>query len=284
MADLLDTVSPPAQDATLTVLARIGFAARGLVYLLVGAFATAAALGFRQQPRGVVDAVQGITDTRLQLILAGIIGMGLACLAAYFAITGLWHCCRGRDTRQWLFGAGMLGDALIYGAVMLSTLSMLAGWPPDGERQTVTWTAWLLEQPFGRGLVGLVGLLILGCGIGIIVWVMTTDVDDDVDLPEDQKRAIEPLGRYGLAGRGVAVSLVGIYWMAAAIQGEPSKAHELGGALQAAQQNPKGWLLLLTLGIALMASAVFDFVEALYHRPRLNMGALVKEPGAQPAD
>jgi hypothetical protein len=28
-------------------------------------------------------------------------------------------------------------------------------------------------------------------------------------------------------------------------------------------------LLLLTLGVALAASAFFDFVEAFYHRPRL---------------
>jgi hypothetical protein len=40
--------------------------------------------------------------------------------------------------------------------------------------------------------------------------------------------------------------------------------------LQAVQQNPKGWLLLLTLGIALAASSLFDFVEALYHRPQLG--------------
>jgi hypothetical protein len=152
---------------------------------------------------------------------------------------------------------------------MISTLSTLIGWHPDGERQTQTWTAWVLGQPFGRSMVGLVGLVILACGIGVIVWVLTTDIDDDIDLPEEQKRAIEPIGRYGLAGRGVAIALVGIYWMSAALQGEPSRAHELGGALQAVQQNSNGWLLLLTLGVALAASAFFDFVEALHHRPRL---------------
>lgn len=96
---------------------------------------------------------------------------------------------------------------------------------------------------------------------------MTTDIDDDVDLPEDQKRAIEPIGRYGLAGRGLSVSLVGIYWVSAAINGQPSKAHELGGALQAVQQLPKGWLLLLILGLALAASSLFDFVEAFLSSP-----------------
>jgi len=122
-------------------------------------------------------------------------------------------------------------------------------------------------QPFGRVLVGIAGVLILVCGIGVVVWVMTSDIDEDVDLPEDKKRMISPIGRYGLAGRGVAVLIVGIYWISAALHGNPAKAHELGGTLQDLQQHPRGWLLLLTLGIAFTASAVFDFVAALYHRP-----------------
>ena len=257
------------RDATLTIVARIGFATRGIVYLLVAAFATAAALGLGQQPHGIVDAVQAVTQNQLEILVAGSIGIGLACLATYFAIVGLRQCCRGRGARSWLFGAGMLGDALIYAAVMIAILSITIGWRPDGEREAHSWTAWLLGQPFGRGLVGFVGLLILVCGIAVIVWVMTTDIDEDVDLPESQKRAIEPIGRCGLAGRGVAIALVGLYFMSAAILGEAAKAHELGGALQAVQQNPKGWLLLLTLGVALTASSLFDFVEALYHSPRL---------------
>src|SRR5205807_1269402 len=83
-------------------------------------------------------------------------------------------------------------------------LSLVFGWHPDGEQQTQAWTGWILGQPFGPGLVGVVGFLILTCGIGVIVWVMTTDIDDDVDLPDSEKRAIVPLGRYGLVGRGAA--------------------------------------------------------------------------------
>ena len=36
--------------------------------------------------------------------------------------------------------------------------------------------------------MGFVGFLILACGIGVIIWVMTTDIDGDVDLPEEQNR------------------------------------------------------------------------------------------------
>ena len=37
--------------------------------------------------------------------------------------------------------------------------------------------------------------------------------------------------------------------------------------MQAIQQHANGWLLLLTVAVALVASSGFDFVEALYHRP-----------------
>jgi hypothetical protein len=252
---------------TLTLFARVGFAARALIYLLVGVFAAAAAFNPGKQPHGITDVMQAVSGTGLRMALGATIGLGLACLAMYFAINGLWTCVQGSGRRRLLFAAGMLGDALIYGAVMLSIVALLAGWQADGEQQTQVWTAWVMAKPFGSVLVGIAGVSILGCGIGVIGWVMSSDIDDDVDLPEHQKRLIEPLGRYGLAGRGFGAALVGIYWISAALYHDPSKAHELGGALQAVQQHSEGWLLLLSLAVALTASALFDFVEALYHRP-----------------
>lgn len=259
--------SQTGRHKALTLLARIGFGARGLIYLLVGAFAAAAALNLGKQPHGIMDAVQAVNGARLRGALAASIGIGLACLAAYFAIAGLWHCVRDGGLRRWLFAAGMLGDAMLYAVVTISIIGVVVGWHPNGEQEAQVWTAWAMGLPFGRSLVGIAGLLILGCGIAVIGWVMATDIDGDVDLPENQKRAIEPIGRYGLAGRGLAIVLVGMYWLSAALHSDPSKAHELGGALQTVQQNPKGWLLLLTLALAFVASALFDFVEAFYHRP-----------------
>jgi hypothetical protein len=259
--------SPATRRTALTWLARVGFAARGLIYLIVGGFAAAAALGLGKEPHGIMDAVQAITGTQLRLVLAASTGIGLACLAAYFATVGMWHCCRGRGPRRWLMAAGMLGDAIVYGAVMLCIVSLLFDWHADGEQQVQLWTAWALGKPFGRVVIGFIGLLILACGLGVTGWVLTTDIDDDVDLPEDQKRVIEPIGRYGLSGRGLGAALVGVYWLSAALHTDPSQAHELGGALQSVQEHSKGWLLLLPLAGAFAASAVFDFVQALFHRP-----------------
>jgi hypothetical protein len=60
--------------------------------------------------------------------------------------------------------AGMLGDAIVYGAVMLCIVSLLFGWHADGEQQVQLWTAWALGKPFGRVVIGFIGLLIDGLG------------------------------------------------------------------------------------------------------------------------
>src|ERR1041384_4675603 len=61
----------------LTIIARIGFGARGLIYLLVGAFAVAAAFNLGKQPHGIIDAVQAVTNNRIRLILQQSLGSAL---------------------------------------------------------------------------------------------------------------------------------------------------------------------------------------------------------------
>src|SRR5438045_2799751 len=133
--------SSASRRTTLTFLARVGFAARGLIYMIVAGFAAAAALGLGKEPHGIMDAVQGVAGTHLRLVLAAIIGFGLACLAAYFAIAGLWHCLRGNGTRRWMLAAGMLADAVVYGAVMLCILWLLFVVRSAGDQEARLWTA-----------------------------------------------------------------------------------------------------------------------------------------------
>ena len=49
---------------------------------------------------------------------------------------------------------------------------------------------------------------------------------------------------------------------------------------RAAGGDAEVWLLLLTLGVALAASSLFDFVEAFYHRPRLPARGTVRRADA----
>jgi hypothetical protein len=71
-----------------------------------------------------------------------------------------------------------------------------------------------------------------------------------------------PIGRYGTAGRGAAIALVGAYFLVSAIHGDPRQAHELGGVLKEMRALPLGAAITGAFWLAFIGSAVLDFVVA----------------------
>ena len=72
------------------------------------------------------------------------------------------------------------------------------------------------------------------------------------------------LGRVGFAARGVVFLLIGGFLGLAALHASSSEVHGLGGALQALQQQPYGWVLLALTALGLLAFGLFGLVQARY--------------------
>src|SRR5947207_8550184 len=85
---------PTAGSEAVTLMGRLGYLARGVVYFLVGASATIAAIWPTHRPAGPSDAVQlgsgqlghGYPSGAIVLIA---VAFGLACLAGWFRMAGL---------------------------------------------------------------------------------------------------------------------------------------------------------------------------------------------------
>ena len=58
--------------------------------------------------------------------------------------------------------------------------------------------------------------------------------------------------------------LIGGFLGLAALHASSSEAHGLGGALQALQQQPYGWVLLALTALGLLAFGLFGLVQARY--------------------
>jgi hypothetical protein len=163
-------------------MARLGYGARGAIYLLIGGNALAAIAG-GQKPHGFTDALQVIGSAPLRIAVALVLLAGLGCFAGYFLIRGFRDLARQRGKRHRLAAAGLIGDAAIYIGFVGALASAAFNGQGGGEGQTRSWFAWTMHLPFGRVLLGLVGVVICGCGLAYLAWGLSADLERDLSLP-----------------------------------------------------------------------------------------------------
>jgi hypothetical protein len=249
-------------------LARLGYGARGVVHGLVGGLALLAAIGSGGQTGGSRSALQSLLSQPFGKIWLAVIALGLFGFCAWRvleALTDADH--HGTDAKGLAVRGVHLISGLIYASLAVSALSLAAGWGSGGggeDKAAQDWTAWLLSQPFGRWLVGLIGAAVAGAGIGFVWKAWRGDVTAHLALPSDKRPWIVSLGRMGFAARGVVFLMIGGFLILAAIHSNSSEVQGLGGALQALQQQPYGWVLLALTAIGLFAFGVFGLVQARY--------------------
>jgi hypothetical protein len=189
------------------------------------------------------------------------------------ALTDADH--RGTEWKALGVRAAHLISGGIYASLALFAVNLALGSGGGGgeDQAAQGWTAWLLSQPFGQWLVGLIGLGVAAAGLGFVWKGWKGDVMAYLSLPSGADRWVLPLGRLGYAARGVVFVIVGIFLVLAALHSNSSEVRGLGGALQSVQSQPFGWVLLGIVAAGLFAFGVFGLVQARYRHldaPDLN--------------
>jgi hypothetical protein len=259
---------PRPRDAYVA-LARVGYGARGAVYLIIGCFALAAAVGARARPAGSGDIFLVLITRPIGAVLLATLAAGLFCFAGWRglqAVADIDH--HGRSTRSLLRRAVYGANGLFYfgfaawAAALAVGLSRNAG----GERSVHSWTAWLMQMPLGPWLVGVAGLVIIAVGFAIAARAFESRSDRHLDLPQLRRRLADALFRFGEAARGLVFVLIGIFVVTAAVDYRATAAKGLHGALQTLQQQPYGWLALGVTALGFIAFGAFQLVEAVFRR------------------
>lgn len=267
---------PSTRHNPLEILARAGYGARGVVYGLVGGLALLAAIGSGGQTGGSRSALQSLLSQPFGKVWLTVIGLGLLGFCIWRVVEALTDADRhGADAKGLAIrGAHLIGGG-IYAGLAVSALGLALGWGSGGgdDQAAQDWTAWLLVQPFGRWLVGFIGLVIVGVGAVFGGKAWRGDVAAHLSLPPDTRQWVVPLGRLGFAARGLVFAMIGGFLILAAYHSASSQVHGLGGALQALQKQPYGAALLGLAAIGLFAFGVFGVVQARYrHIDAPDMG------------
>lgn len=255
----------------IELLARMGYAAKGVVYVGVGVLTAAAA--FRA---GSGDA----SDSRAALSTIGSAAWGSALLAAVAAgIAGyvVWRLVqafldpegRGTDLKGLATRAVLLLSGLIYAGLGIWIVRRLTGTGAgSGGDGAATWSALLLQQPFGPWLLGAFGVGVVGYGVG--EWVKAARASFEKRMHDDlagaQRRLVRRIARVGLVSRGICFMIIGGFLIVAARRSDPSRARGLEGALETLGAQPYGPWIMGVVALGLAAYGLLQGVKAWYRR------------------
>jgi membrane-associated phospholipid phosphatase len=267
------TARRAADSEPVKLLARFGFGAKGIVYLIIGGLALATALGVG----GALTDQNGATHVIYQqpfgaflLIVSAIGWLGYALWCSIEAALDTEN--KGTDAKGVVTRVGYGAVGVIYTGLALVALGLATGKGNGGQSsnsEAQDWTARLLGYPGGVALVVLVGLVVLGIAGVLFYRAYSADFRQQLQFgktPAEAGKGIVILGRVGYSALGIVFTIIGIFFIVAALQHNPSQARGLSGALGALLQEPFGHLLLALVALGLVAYGVYSLAQARVRR------------------
>ena len=83
---------------------------------------------------------------------------------------------------------------------------------------------------------------------------------------EDPAGALRTIGRIGYAARAVVLAIIGVFFLVAAAQHDPSESKGMSGAVQSVADESWGRILLWLIAIGFVLFGVFCLAEAKLRR------------------
>lgn len=258
----------------VVTFARVGWAAKGVVYLLTGllAFTIAADGGNSSQSGGSSGqadpsgAVATIAQQPFGQLLMWIVAAGLFLYAAWRIVTVLLPA--DVDGHSVLRRVGYSVSAATYIALGVTAVSLAtkpgSSGSGDGgssqDSQVTKVTQSVMEWPAGRWLVGLGGLVVIGIAVYFGYKAYTASFEKELEhrsIGPFSWHVVRIMGRVGWIGRSAMMALIGVFVTRAAIQFDPDEARGLDDSLRRVADDTLGMVLVLVVALGLTLYGAF---------------------------
>ncbi|WP_437970031.1 DUF1206 domain-containing protein [Sorangium sp. So ce260] len=260
----------PEDNGWVRTLARFGFAAKGLVYVLIGALSLQAAFSGRGGTAGGHEAVGVLGEQPFGQALLIVVGIGLLGYALWREVLALkdpghvGHDAKGKAERVGWAVSGVISAGLALTAFQLALGR--GGGGGDGSR---TWVGKAMEQPFGGVLVGIAGIAVIAVAVQQIRKAMRSRFARDLStqrMSPPERTWVFRMARVGLVSRGVVFGIIGAALIQAAIAHDPGQSKGVREALSTVATSPFGSVLLVLVAAGLCAYGVYMFFCTKYSK------------------
>jgi hypothetical protein len=251
---------PVQKRQTFETLTRVGFAARGLLYLVIAWLLISAG-----RASDMAGAMAFLANDRTRVLL-------IAMLAGFLAY-GLWRLAdaaldsegHGDDGKGMVKRAGAAGSGIVYLFLAYQAYKLLNGSGGGSGGGTQDGAQRVLELPGGSLLLGIAAAVLFGAGVWQLIKAAKASFLKHLDRQAAHENWVKLFGQAGYGARGVIFMVTGFFLAKAAMS---DRASEAGGMEQALAWLSSPVNIIVAAGLALFG--IFSLVEArhrIIHTP-----------------
>jgi len=250
----------------VVAIARAGYAARGLVYLLVGGLALLSASGRHGGKSDQKDAFESLLAAPAGAVLLAVLAGGLICFAIWRSIQAVLDTDgHGKDGKGLIIRGGFLCGAVTQVAMAIAALRIESG-EASHEDGTRHWSAWLLSEPLGRWMLAIVAAGIFGAGVAHAARAIRRTYEKWLGVNPDTMKKLRWLFQFGLLARGLVFCMIGSFLAYAAWTYDHTRAGGLAAVFDKVRSQPFGLMMLALLAGGLFAFGLYGLAQAWWRR------------------
>lgn len=268
------------EHPTVVKLGRVGWFAKGVVYVIAGFLAlsvAAKASGWTNAPASGQEeasptgAIKTVASSSGGTALLWLLAAGMLLYAAWRVVSALLP--GGTDGEAMVHRFGYFVSAIVYSTFAVSAIGLArhSSKDPNGNTKVTDMSASIMTHTAGRFIIGAVGVIVICVGLYRMKKGLSLDVSDELNLGGLSPARLQWTKRIGAAGeigRGVGFALVGFFLVRSAVIYSANEATGLDGALRRVSASSWGVVVVIIVGVGFVAYGAFCLIT--FHRRRLQ--------------
>jgi hypothetical protein len=255
--------------------ARLGYLARGIVYLIIGWLALDS-----NRPLSSAEAVKSVEAMPLGTLLLALLAVGLFGYGLYRVLEGVFDIDGdGREPKALVKRGAGVASGLAYWALSFIAVRAMAderkssgeAGSAAGSTESAETTRQVAEAPGGDFLLIFAGLVILTVAVVQLVIAFRAKFMEEMEA--GAPRLVKPAGQVGYAARGIVFLIVGWFALRSGLGGE--RLRGFGDALALVRDDHPLLFKLIAVGL-LLFGAVSVLMARYRHVKDADVGSLAR--------